>query len=975
MKNALFIALALFCIILLFGCIHPGTLGAQDRFNSKTTINVSQKTNLEPASDSATPCTCMICSQEEPSIFDEIWYALGIQDKLIENDLQGANCYFEACNSSIYASLLSEFDAGKGVWAQCPQDASSSSSGNSQNKYDDKVCAPRYFMLGQGASSAEFSLAQRYCSGRLNMPIIWAYSKDGKEPPKPPSPQTLMCHLSKSQMPFVIWYSNAEHIDDEAYKKMVDSYNDATDDPPTEGPIMLSTEALLEPYKTNAKGEKFLNIQMLEKVRAQIDYTALNCPSCIPVLALKPTFTTDGLPDLCPIDYFLRFNTSLADLGGDPLNCSSKYENPSQYSSRPATRENYLKKIGAIGIAFIANENANLTTCTPMYDIARHLRYSDELLLHYHSPSVWYAVGISPGATNTPNCAFSEAEVADAYSFLMAGIPGFVASGVIGVSPYTFLSSTAPLPCKSQLSYGSLDYAAFSSIGANKKFTTLQGAQINSTKVFFKNDTHLSFQDEFSNYYIAYYDEPTFSFMLNLTGCNFGFRQTDGSMQNLTSFSWFSACQLYFTNNAPLFEADISSISQIRAGTQIKPKIGGLPSLQVLSINSSEDGHVIFFSGDKRYSAKKDGERIMIYDMPRLNYSQQPLMFSTNSVGSTCAPFESGKMLYYTSLSRPSDFGQYGISPPQSPQELEKIAALQCGGCLSSVPMPFNFCSILSDIGTVSFPKDACTQYPEMDISFISHSLDPILMRAISVGEGSRLGRQSSEPSPNAPACTISPTDRSDWCGNKTQKQPSNLAKFEYPYCTGIEQKAQNIVTAYGGICALGLMQCIKPPSDDYNPFNPVDSADCGSYEFKEKAGRYDSYLKILQNMRASNPSIDAFNPKKGGIGANEIEWYAAWIAAYRYSGMRVVNEALIRNYAQQDSGDNIVKYVHRETVSYCADLRQKDPKADCYPFYGTKAILLYNEAISVCSNGCPHQTCEALAEGDDGYEDETYLD
>ncbi|MFH1306770.1 MAG: hypothetical protein ABIH83_03925, partial [Candidatus Micrarchaeota archaeon] len=951
MKQASILASSFILLSLLFslGCIS--NIDDEDKLNSTIDFNVDEYINkIEGPLPGDTPCSCMVCTQEDISVAERALFKLNPFDsKLIENALVGSECTFLPCNKTVYEDTIKYFDEKKGVWGDCKIEG------------EDYSCAPRFFMIGQGTSSAEFSLAQRYSQGRLTMPVIWAYPKKEGEAPTFPKPKTLMCHLAKNQMPIVVWYSNGKKINHPSYSNMLSSFNKPNDD--IDGPIMVTTEALIDPYNYDDKGNPTFNMQLMQKIESQINTIKTQCPKCLVVLAFKPTFNSSGLPDMCPIDYFLSYKTLIDPPPEDPFDCKPLYPSSSDYNSRPSASAftSYGDKIDLIGIGFIANNNNEMKSCNPMTDITRHLAYSRQILKSYRTPSVWYAIGMSAGPTLTNGCSFTENDVSDANNYLMRHIDGFVASGVIGYAPYKFLDSfsSLPLPCTSQKT---LFITSSSSLDIIKNDQTISSSNppdisLHIKKLLYSSENQKYF--ETSNHtYLAYLDEGFVT--INETGCQFGFRKADGQLKNSSTFYWFSNTQFYYTNRGPLFTAssDTPSLDSISERDIIDSRDD--PDniyINVSIIVDDDEEEKQFLSpngpGYKRFCAIQDDDEVDIYDMPLIDDTQQPLIFSSNGRGITCPLFPAIKMRTRSSYSNSPTVAQYGLSPPKDEDVLEEIAKLQCGACMFDTPMPIEFCEATQ----ASFDGDACYQYPQMDDAFLQEELDPIFMRSLAQSE-STLGTPGDieASGPDAPACKIAPLSPVGTCWDRGDKPNNVLTASPSSYCTFDDITE---VLADRGIdgtsvfaCGLGVMQCLDAPGHvsaftrdcggaAYNPFDPYHSACCGSHAFNSA---YNSALPIIRNLRSSNSYISE------QIQEDEIEWFAAWLALDRsYLGMKMpISE--MESYDPQTDGDNFVIFVR----NYYQE-QHDNGKDGAFPSpnYGTHIITRYNDGIEECNTGC----------------------
>jgi hypothetical protein len=311
----------------------------------------------------------------------------------------------------------------------------------------------------------------------------------------------------------------------------------------------------------------------------------------------------------------------------------------------------------------------------------------------------------------------------------------------------------------------------------------------------------------------------------------------------------------------------------------------------------------------------------------------------------------------YSNTGAPS----YPLTPSRNSEDLKRIALLSCGGgaCLSSAPMPIGFCRLNR---AASFPEAACTQYPEMDAGF--GDAPPLLMRTIAVGE-SGLGYHPDNGT-SAPACAIS--YKSGGCGGP--QTALALTPYASAYCTAADIQSKVLSRGENNLCAYGVMQCIRSPSADYNPFDPANSATCGAYEFMSKNDyRYIGQLQWMTSQWASSPVLQK------EIAPNELEWYAAWMASFAYSGMGVTlcpMHTYVQQYQQRSSTDTLVQYVQDKINSCCDSFKLNNPNGQCYPYYGTNLVLRYNAAIKTCGASCAYRECQPGSDGGGGNQDDS---
>ncbi|MDE1798676.1 MAG: hypothetical protein KGH63_04715, partial [Candidatus Micrarchaeota archaeon] len=548
-------------------------------------------------------------------------------------------------------------------------------------------------------------------------------------------------------------------------------------------------------------------------------------------------------------------------------------------------------------------------------ELGRYLYYSRSALNFYHIPSVWYAAGFSVGPTASPGCSFSEADVADAYNSILAGIPMYASSGIIGVAPYRFLDSPAGAPAACPLT-GALAFTAATAtpqdtgisgpatLASVTPRTELDSADGSSSltvvsisaasPAFPAPPDNVSFIADDNNAYLAKVENDR----LNLypLECQYGFRDSSGALRPDSSFAWFSSCKFYYTNNDSF--------------TSEPP-----PAL-------AEKG------------------------------TQQPVMFSTNGRGSVCSVFGANKML--------TRFGTavQPVSLPADPAELTRINSLQCGACLSDAPMPQAFCNAQVPGSTV-FPKGACTQFPQMDDAFQLAGLDPVFMRAIAVGE-SGLGN-GMDSGPASPACQIAALSSKTGSGKDVatlQKYPS-YAPDGTSICSSADiassARQAGVDDSTEFAAGLGVMQCIKAPRKSYNPFDPYQSAECGDDQF---GSRLSARRTLLNSARASNANLAA------EISPAQVDWYAAWLAADGYYGMYLVNGTANFKSGDEDTAAYINRYPANYAggfVQYMLDYYQNERNLNhpnWIPTYGLRVIRRYNNGISACSSGCAQTVC-----------------
>ncbi|VVB56476.1 Uncharacterised protein [uncultured archaeon] len=973
MRFGLVLAALPLLALLLASFLMPGcvtSVAPADKFSSDLSnpviYNFSQYVTAQvrdPTIDPQASCTAMVCSQDAPSRLGSFFRTL-FGGNWVESTLNNSRCQFIRINTSAYGGLIEVAASTGGINCNLTDPLS--------GKKDERACMPRFFMLGQGSDASAYSRAQMYCNTQLKMPVTWAVpnATTGKLDKNVSSPR-LACYLQRDQMPAVIWYSGGRYIDTAEYAKMVQSFNTPKGPSPLAGPVMVSTEAFLDPTMADPNGQsgaRLLNFSALDGVANQLRTIKQDCPQCLSVLALKPVFDNDSRPDLCALDYLLNSNTNTPR----PAGCLAEY---GSQTGRFATRQDLWKYTDLVGVGFIANDETRLPSCSLEGEVGLYLSYSRAALRQFYKPSVWYAVGMAAGPTASPDCPnATDSDVTNAYDALVSYVPALVSSGIVGVAPYRFGDDPAGLPMRLSVEQWHFN-------------TTL--TSLDSIRNFKGGDTALTLNDSANPdaavgvaRYVPEQSDGTRAVFLGMDGnayaarlgaggtveiyalaSRFGFFNADGSAHP-SAYTWFSGCEYYTSNRAPLFIAN-TTMDQVADGAHLTS-----PDSQfwadVSSVQTAGENETLFYGMDGRaYAARPDGPDIKVFERPiTAEAPAQPLVWSANGRGGQCSAFETTKT-YARVAVRTNDAGAaYSLTLSRNLEDRQRSALLSCGGgaCLSSVPMPAAFCKLrdlVKRYDSYDFPPNACTDYPQMDIAFSEKGVDPVLMRAIAVRE-SGLGRtlpggQSNVDSATPPSCAMGIKDSR--CG-RGDKDPSILLNSPSPPDSP-RDKIQNwinlrhIDNSRTYACGLGIMQCLDAPGytgsgsmvldcggASYNPFNPQQNACCGATVFQTN---FDIYRKLLQDLwSAPNSQIRA-----GGVAYEELDWYAAWMSAYSYLG--VPTRSYVQSYTAS-SGLSLPEYV----VGQLNNTRSNKDEV----IYGTRVILRYNQGLDVCGAGCPYQPC-----------------
>ncbi len=966
-KKMLLAALLALGMLLFAGCLSQ--VNGNDKFNDSNNPTVYKYSRyvlnktIDPSIDPLAPCTAMMCSKEQAS--ETSFFKKLFGGGVLEFTLNNSNCQFIRTNTTQYADIINTSISSKSGGVNC------NLTNPLTGKLEEKLCSPRYFMLGQGSNAPDYARAQMYCSGQLKMPVSWAIpnSTTGKLD-KNVSPTRLACYLERDQMPVVVWYSQGKWMNTEEYKKLAASFNKPSDTPSITGPVMLTTEAFLDPTmpdSANANNPRILNFNALDATASQLRMIKQNCPKCLSVLALKPVFNSSGMPDICALDYLLNNNATRAR----PDECKAEYNGQQGlYDSRT----DLWKFTDLVGVGFVANEENDLPSCSLEGDIGRYLSYSRATLRQFYKPGVWYAVGMATGPTATPECSITDSDLSNAYDALIGYVPAFVSSGIVGMAPYRFSDDPTGLPLKMSVEQPLFRDNTQSSLDAIRNFKSSSPplvlvSSIDPTQALGVT-RYIADQSDSERAVFLASDGSVYAARMGVTGgvnvsalaSRYGFFGTDGNPHGSSAYTWFSSCEYYTSNRAQLFVAtsDMNGVVQ----NAVLSSADGNFSVEVGGIESFDPNETLFYGTDGRaYAARPDGPEIKIYDRPITQQAPvQPIIYSANGVGSQCSAFETAKM-YSRIAVRSNDAGMpYPLTISRNTEERKRTSALTCGAgqCLASVPMPKSFCYRKS---ASPFNEKYCMVYPQIDDAVGAQDFDALYMRAMFQQEsGGAFNRCAmSKDEGNVGACG----GRKD-CSD-IEKAASLTLGMDDPIasntCTPSDTRSRcetiqaNKVNA---VCALGFAQCIEAPfstggvaafcaasGNSYNPFDPFQSACCGTRKVVVPLHGTDGtsgYVAQIQRKQGSDPAWRA------AIQPGEEEWYGAWLAMTDYRG----------NGPTMSDLDNAIHAPQTELVNAGGLVAYIDKKyaGSGVQYYGTNVIVRYNDALNKCGAICPYQDC-----------------
>ncbi|VVB58199.1 Uncharacterised protein [Candidatus Anstonella stagnisolia] len=343
--------------LILFGCITVTDAQKIKKPAEKTKIFENVE-DLCSDIGGPTPCTCMVCENKSSLLGD-------LLPKISENTLKGGKCELIPCNNEIFDKVLND---------------------EKDNKF------PQKFLLGQGASFAEFKSANQYCNNSLSLAVKWMVGD--KQPPITPLGSRAACFLERNVIPLYIYYTKGAAISAQAATDIGTQLKDA-------GPVIVTTEINFDSSDASA----------VSKVKDQINAYKAACPKCLVALSPKDM-------DLEAVEKFHSDTT-------------------------------VWNKIDMIGQGIMLNKDTN-GICEPEALIGKRMVFAKKMLNTYHKPTIWLYVGISTG-TQDPDgnagCTFTDKSVAKAYEYMMGTMQPLISSGVIGYSPYAFVDGTNPLEC------------------------------------------------------------------------------------------------------------------------------------------------------------------------------------------------------------------------------------------------------------------------------------------------------------------------------------------------------------------------------------------------------------------------------------------------------------------------------------------------------------------------------------------------
>ncbi|MBI5133671.1 MAG: hypothetical protein HZA83_03065, partial [Thaumarchaeota archaeon] len=262
----------------------------------------------------------------------------------------------------------------------------------------------RMFMIGQGATFADFNDANPYCKDRMNLAVKWL-AVDPENPQTYPLPkkERADCFLDFGVVPVYILYSQSKDINAEWAGKIAEELKDS-------GPVIITTEIDFDSS----------NPQTLKQIADQVVAIYEGCGGdkrqCMIALAPK-------MGDTKAVDDFF-------------------------------TNYAYLKdKVDMV--AYGINTRYSHAECdNPAALYSEALNFSKHILYEHGKPSLVAYTLLEPGYNadkgTEKECIWSEAGIADTYAYFFPyALPSFIKRGVLGFALYNFNSTSDPLNCPS----------------------------------------------------------------------------------------------------------------------------------------------------------------------------------------------------------------------------------------------------------------------------------------------------------------------------------------------------------------------------------------------------------------------------------------------------------------------------------------------------------------------------------------------
>ncbi|MBU0590801.1 hypothetical protein KKF81_00120 [Candidatus Micrarchaeota archaeon] len=361
-------------LIFFYGCL--GSVGS-DQFGENYIAGLERVSAPSPEACPIGNCWCMVCENTQ---FE---YLFGPARNLI-----GGSCHFNTeCTPEVFTDLASDDTT--------------------------PTLSIRQFMLGQGASFADFAEANPYCADKLTMAVQWLTGDENTEYPVPDAPRT-MCFLSKDVLPVFVLYSNGENIDADRAEDIGEVLGTQGDDffagrlsTGPVGPVIVVTE---------------------------IDFDRED----IPLIAEQVRAVNRGCRN---------------DRASDEINCMiAVAPKMGDTETLDMIMEEVGDEVDLIAFGVNGRDTESCDGARIVYDVEE---YAAHALYHWNKPTIIpYIMFDSSGTNADGSCTWTENRMIAAYSsFFPTNIISLQQRGVIGIAPYSFNSNnnrlSNPLECTS----------------------------------------------------------------------------------------------------------------------------------------------------------------------------------------------------------------------------------------------------------------------------------------------------------------------------------------------------------------------------------------------------------------------------------------------------------------------------------------------------------------------------------------------
>lgn len=381
--------LILLLALLLAGCLQSMLWRHEDVFsNTQPNTQLGSVVGTDECYDTG-PCLCFVCTNKTSG-----WWIFA------ETSLAKGSCKFMSCSGD-------------------PNDPFSI-----KNILSDENTYLKTFMIGQGATFAEFDEANQYAGG-LPLAVKWLVRTDGR-PPYIPSRKMAECYLEHNVIPAYVIYTGGKlgAASGSAFAaQLAAELKDI-------GPVIVAPEA-----RFNAT-----NPSEVSTMVAELAALRGGCPNCL--LAFVPRD-------------------------------DQAFGNKEAVMRALSQAEPHIDLVGR---GVLLNE---LSTREPPCDAEEALLedivpFAREVMKKFHKPTIILFYGASEGGA----CGLTRQQIADFNDYIMRNIPMLVSAGIIGIAHAQFQDRASPLASVSDTGWGMVDI-----FGAQKSPSI--NVWFNRTRIYF----------------------------------------------------------------------------------------------------------------------------------------------------------------------------------------------------------------------------------------------------------------------------------------------------------------------------------------------------------------------------------------------------------------------------------------------------------------------------------------------------------